>query len=67
MPKTYYDAVIYGHFHTGFIERQNGVVVANAGSTSLPKNGTPNSFLILDDGELTLKEIDGKVIDKIKI
>ena len=67
MPKTQFDAIIYGHFHTGFIERQNGVVVANAGSTSLPKNNTPNSYMILEDGVLTLKDLDGKVVDSIKI
>ena len=62
MPATRYDAVIYGHFHTGFIERVNGVVVANAGSVSLPKNGTPKSYLLLDGEKLTLKTLDGEVI-----
>ncbi len=62
MPKTRYDAVIYGHFHTGFIEKQGDTVVANAGSLSLPKNGTPNSYLVLDDGVLTLKDLDGNII-----
>lgn len=62
MPKTRYDAVIYGHFHMGFIERVGGVVVANAGSCSLPKNGTPHSYIILDGDKLTLKTIGGEVI-----
>ena len=62
MPTTNFDAVIYGHFHTGFIERQNGTIVANAGSISLPKNNTLNSYLVLEDGVLTLKDIDGNII-----
>ena len=62
MPKTKFDGVIYGHFHAGFIEEIGGVIIANAGSLSLPKNGTENSYLILDDGKLTLKNIDGKTI-----
>lgn len=66
-PKTNFDAVIYGHFHTGFIERIGQTVFANAGSISLPKNGTPNSYIILSDGVLTLKDIDGKVIKETKI
>jgi putative phosphoesterase len=49
MPKTKFDAVIYGHFHTGLIEEKNGVIIANPGSVSLPKNDTPNSYLILED------------------
>jgi putative phosphoesterase len=67
VPKTKFDAVVYGHFHTGFIERKEKVVFANAGSTSLPKNGTKNSYLILEDGTLTLKDFDKNVIDEIKI
>lgn len=67
MPKTNYSAVIYGHFHTGFIEKINGTIVANAGSLSLPKNDTKNSYLVLENGELKLKDIDGNLIKTIKI
>ena len=62
LPATTFDALIYGHFHTGFIEKVGDTVVANAGSTSLPKNNTPNSYLVLEDGNLTLKDIDGNQI-----
>ena len=64
MPTTYFDGVVYGHFHTGFIEKKGGTIVANAGSISLPKNGTPRSYLLLDEGELFLKDLDGKLIAK---
>ena len=64
LPLTRFDAVIYGHFHTGFIERVNDTVVANAGSVSLPKNGTPKSYLILDGEKLTLKTLDGEKIQE---
>lgn len=67
MPKTNFDAVIYGHFHTGFIDKINQTVIANAGSVSLPKNNTPKSYLILEDRDLTLKDIDGKEIKSVKI
>ncbi len=67
MPKTKVDAIIYGHFHTGFIERNNGVIIANAGSTSLPKNDTANSYLVLDKKTLILKDFDGKIIDQKEI
>ncbi len=62
MPKTFVDLLIYGHFHTGFIEEKDGVIVANAGSISLPKNQTPNSYILLDEKKLSLKDIDGKII-----
>ena len=67
MPKTKFDAVVYGHFHTGFIERINDVVVANAGSVSLPKNNTLNSFILLDESTLELKDFDGNSIQKIEL
>ena len=67
MPKTKFSAVIYGHFHTGFILEQNGVIVANAGSISLPKNNTPNSYLLLDENILTLKDFEGNIIAEQEI
>lgn len=62
MPKTKFDAMIYGHFHTGFIEKIGETVVANAGSIALPKGGTPSSYIIIDENEMILKDVDGKVI-----
>ena len=67
MPKTKFDAVIYGHFHTGFIKEENGVIVANPGSVSLPKNDTPNSYIILDNDLLTLLDFDGNIIKEINL
>ena len=58
--------VVYGHFHTGFILEQDGVICVNAGSISLPKNNTPNSYLIIDDENIFLKDVDGNVIDSEK-
>lgn len=56
------DIVIFGHFHTGFIEEQYGVIFANPGSISLPKNNTKHSYLIINENELVLKDVDGSVI-----
>ena len=67
LPKTKVDGIIYGHFHTGFIQEENGVLVVNAGSTSLPKGETENSYLVLEDGLLTLKNFEGKIIKSIAL
>lgn len=56
--------VVYGHFHTGFITEEYGTIFVNPGSISLPKNNTPNSYLIIDDEKLILKDLNGNVIDK---
>ena len=67
MPRTKFDAVIYGHFHTGFIEYNGDIVVANTGSLSLPKNGTPNSYIILENNRLYLKDLDGNIIKDVNL
>ena len=64
LPEEKIDILIYGHFHTGFIKEKDGLIFANAGSISLPKNDTKNSYLILNEEELILKDIDGNIIDK---
>lgn len=61
-PKTTFAAVIYGHFHTGFIERAGNTVFANPGSLSLPKDGTPNSYMTLTGKLLELKTLSGETI-----
>ena len=59
-----FDVLIYGHFHTGFIKEKDGKIFVNSGSISLPKNDTPNSYLIIEKGEIILKDLDGKEIEK---
>jgi len=56
------DAVIYGHFHTGFIKEKDGIAVANPGSVTFPKDNTPKSYIILEEKKMVLKDIDGKVL-----
>ena len=58
------DVLVYGHFHTGFIKEKDGVIFVNSGSISLPKNGTKNSYLIIDDNEIILKDVESNIIDK---
>lgn len=61
------DVLVYGHFHTGFIENINGVICVNSGSITLPKNNTPNSYLIIDERTIQLISIDEEIIKEIKI
>ena len=58
------DVLVYGHFHTGFIEEVDGVVCVNSGSITLPKNDTPHSYLIISEEGIELKNIDGNLIEK---
>lgn len=67
VPDEEFDAVIYGHFHTGFIKVKDGKIYANAGSMSLPKNNTAHSYIVIDDESLVLKDLDGNVIEQLKL
>ena len=62
LPKGKVDVLLYGHYHTGFIKEKGGVIVANPGSTSLPKGGTKPSFLLLDEKAIKLYSLTGEII-----
>lgn len=66
MPKNI-DVLIYGHVHYGFIEEKDGVIVANCGSVSLPKNGAEKSYILIDGDTIYLKNLDGDLICERKI
>ncbi|MDR2266003.1 MAG: phosphodiesterase [Christensenellaceae bacterium] len=63
------DILLYGHYHIASIKvLGNGVVVANPGSISLPKNNSPHAYLVLTSNELVLKSLlSGDVIDMLSL
>lgn len=64
IPDKEIDIMFYGHFHIGFIEEENGIIFANPGSISLPKNNTEHSYIIFDDEKITLKNVEGEIINE---
>lgn len=66
-PEEDFDVLIYGHFHTGFIKEKEGKTFVNVGSISLPKNETKNSYLIIENNKIILKDIDMKEIESKEI
>lgn len=64
LPEDKIDIMFYGHYHTGFIQEENGVIFANPGSISLPKNNTQHSYIIFDDDKIILKNVDGEIIQE---
>ena len=67
MPNTAVDALIYGHFHTGMIKHNGETLIANPGSTSLPKDNLGGSYIVLENGVITLKKLDGSAVSSEKI
>lgn len=66
LPEEKIDVLIYGHFHTGFITEKGNIIIANPGSISLPKQNTKNSYILIENGSLVLKDLTGNVIKERK-
>ena len=67
IPYEDFDILIYGHIHQGFIQEKEGYLFANPGSISLPKCGTEHSYLILEENQITLKDVDGRILQEYKL
>ncbi|MBQ8322731.1 MAG: phosphodiesterase [Clostridia bacterium] len=63
------DILLNGHFHTPCRKPlANGGVYANCGSVSLPKDGTPHSYIIYENGALIWKDLEtGEIFDRITL
>lgn len=59
------DVLVYGHFHKGYIMVKENVIYVNSGSISLPKYHTVNSYLIIEDNNIYLKDLEQNIINKI--
>ena len=52
------DVLFNGHFHApANREMENGAFYANCGSTALPKEDTPHSYILVEDNTLTWKDL----------
>ena len=64
LPKQEFDIMAYGHFHMGFIKNENNKVFINPGSISLPKNGSKNSYIIIDELGIYLNDENGNIMER---
>lgn len=49
--------VVSGHTHVKVLKEQDGVIVLNPGSTTIPKDGT-SSFALYENGQIELWDLD---------
>lgn len=54
------DLLIHGHTHVPVIRRHEaeGYTYLNPGSVSLPKEDSPNSYMIYEDGRFSIRELE---------
>ena len=51
------DLLINGHFHVPACEERENYTYLNCGSVSIPKENSPHSYLVLEDGLFTWKDL----------
>ncbi len=56
------DILLHGHTHIPCFEEKDGILVVNPGSVSIPKAGSENSYITLENAIFTRKSLDGNVI-----
>ena len=61
------DILIHGHTHVLKAEQKEGYILLNPGSVSIPKEGNPPSYAILEDGLFTIKGFDGTIIKELQL
>ena len=54
------DVLMHGHTHVPKCVEHEDYLYINPGSVSIPKENSAHSYLILEDGKLTWKSLDGK-------
>jgi putative phosphoesterase len=56
-----------GHTHVPVFETINDITFINPGSVSIPKENSPNSFVVLEGNSLTFKTIEGEIYNSFSI
>lgn len=61
------DVLIHGHTHVPCAEQRETYTLLNPGSVSIPKEGNPPTYGILDKDIFQIKDFEGNIIKEIKI
>ena len=63
------DILLHGHTHIPVVEpvEENGIVYLNPGSLSIPKNNSPHSYMIYEDGVFETKDLEGNTFLSYKL
>lgn len=59
------DIFFSGHTHIPLLTIFDGIIIANPGSVSLPRNGTHKGYAVIDKDGITLKTIDGNAYNTL--
>ncbi len=65
LPDIDFDIFVNGHTHVGVIDKELDKYYLNPGSTTIPRNGSRSSYMIIDDSGIYLKDLDQKIIKQV--
>lgn len=61
------DVLLHGHTHVPAKDSSRGFWYLNPGSVSLPKEGSPQSYMTLEGGRFCWKDLDGREYDSLAL
>ena len=61
------DILIHGHTHVLKAENMGDYIWLNPGSVSIPKEGNPPTYAVLENGLFEIKDFDGNVVKSIQL
>lgn len=59
--------LLHGHTHVPAREQQESHIYLNPGSVALPKGDTPHSYMTLENGVFTWKDMDGEAFMELAL
>ena len=61
------DVLLHGHTHVLKAERREGYTLLNPGSVSIPKEGNPNTYAVMENGLFEIRDFAGNTVRSISI
>ena len=56
------DILLHGHTHVLRAEEKDGIVILNPGSVSIPKEGNPPTYAVLDEDTFIVRDFEGNTV-----
>ena len=61
------DILIHGHTHVLKAQKMDGYILLNPGSVSIPKEGNPATYAVLENSIFTIKDFDGNTVREMRL
>lgn len=61
------DVFLYGHTHVLRAEKKEGIIYLNPGSVSIPKEGNPSTYGVLEADRFVIKTFENKIVKEYQL